>query len=209
MLIKLARNLTGGGKSPQPIDNAREYSLPRLDEQGASKRRIGLYLARWLGWATGGVALATCSLSPSFAANCTAYPTGSQACICSEANLTHHKVGNWNVLPQPANGSLDTTTFSISASICATASDTTCGITPRNHGPLTNNTTLYVKNETGTDFFKCSVVFGTFLQSEAHIPSPPPSPAPFAPTALLFALFASLGSFFAYRANRNKSQKGI
>jgi len=43
--------LIGGGKSPQPIDNAREYSLPRLDEQGAFKRRIGLYLARWIGWA--------------------------------------------------------------------------------------------------------------------------------------------------------------
>jgi len=46
------------GESPQPIDNAKKYSLSRHDtkiakrnEIGASKRRVGLVLARWFGWA--------------------------------------------------------------------------------------------------------------------------------------------------------------
>ena len=195
MLIKLARNLTGG-KSPQPIDNAREYSLPRLYEQGASKRRIGLYLARWLGWAA-------CACVPlSHATLCPTPPTidnaspGSSYLVCEYSTAYLQRT--------TSNGTLLYSTKLLS---CQSASDTVCA------PPSDNNSqgTHYFKNTHGGSNDYISAYWTPnvgYSNPQNYTPTPTPTPVPFAPTALLFALFASLGSFFAYRLNRNKSQKG-
>ncbi len=200
MLIKLARNLTGG-KSPQPIDNAREYSLPRLDEQGASKRRIGLYLARWLGWAA-------CACVPlSHAAVCTNPPTvgltpytpASYGCNCFHPGQSDGVY----LLRHLSTGTVGEQS---STRQCISAADTECA------SPSSNNSegTHYYKNNTETNsYFSCDWTPSVgYSNPQNYTSTTPPTPAPFAPTALLFALFASLGSFFAYRVNRNKSQKG-
>jgi len=57
MLTRFGTKFEWGGESPQPIDNANKYSLSRHDtkiakrnEIGASKRRVELSFACWLGW---------------------------------------------------------------------------------------------------------------------------------------------------------------
>ena len=203
MLIKLARNLTGGGKSPQPIDNAREYSLPRLGEQGASKRRIGLYLARWLGWAT-------ISLAPGLSAYTCATPpfnefnNGVAICRCDSTFSVRATLSNAYGFHTPGEPSTN------NIHLCTNASFTQCATLPNPH--TTTSGTYYFKNTTETSsYFSCDYDTATqlFSNPQNHNITPAlPTPVPFAPTALLFALFASLGSFFAYRVNRNKSQKG-
>ena len=204
MLIKLARNLTGGGKSPQPIDNAMEYSLPRLDEQGASKRRIGLYLARWLGWAA-------CACVPlahgtpcanNYTDNTTI--TGSAWCGCNNDVKFARRFS-----PTSDSGNLDLSNTTPSILQCASFPPDPICDTP---SPYNTTGTHYYKNSSETDsYFSCDWTPSVgYSNPQNYTPTPPPAPtpAPFAPTALLFALFASIGTFFAYRLNRNKSQKG-
>jgi len=167
----------------------RDKKIARLNEQGASKRRIGLYLARWLGWAA-------CACVPLSHANDCSFPTDAHpyTCPCTSTIYAYrHLNGNINLV--------------YSVLQCASASDTVCATPSDNNTPGTHFYTT--TSTTHANFYSCDwTPSDGYSHAQTYTPTSPPAPAPFAPTALLFALFASLGSFFAYRANRNKSQKG-
>ena len=120
--------------------------IARLYEQGASKRRVGLYLARWLGWAA-------CACVPlSHALTCTDPPNvittpPYSICRCGfdmSAGITV-EINRWK-----ADGSL--LGAGTGTKQCTGVTDTVCG-------PLVTSTVEkreYYKNTTGTDsYFSC------------------------------------------------------
>jgi len=149
----------------------RDTKIATLFEQGASKRRIGLYLARWLGWAT--ITGATwCGATP--CANVSGGTIGQTTdCECFPASsptraqcysYSYNLLDGGRVESQPQNPN---TTH------CASPADTSCtAIAPIT---LNDNQTIYLKNTSeSADFFKCTFSIGTgFISAASHNPSPP------------------------------------
>ena len=144
----------------------RDTKIATLFEQGASKRRIGLYLARWLGWATlagahaaGATPCASFSVPMSIVATCDCHSVGGSTVAVSPGYVD--LTGVYSSVP-PSN-----------ATRCASPADTLC--TASHNNTLLNNQTIYLKNTTETaDFFKCTFLLGCcFTNMASYTPSPP------------------------------------
>jgi len=183
-----------GGKSHQSIDNAKKYSLHRYDkkiaplyEQDTSKRRIGLSLARWIGWAciaiNGAVAAIPCTQPP--ISDNTRPEVG--VCECNDPDLIY-------LIRTVTKGEID---LALAVAQCADEYDTTCAT------PSTNNTvgTHYYKNTTElSDYFSCDWTPETgYSNPQNYTPSLPPPEFPaggaaatISPVLVYVALFGLL-----------------
>ena len=163
----------------------RDNKIAQFHSLCASKRRIGLYLARWLGWA--------CIVAPPAAISgiCNVLLTTPPACLCS---------GTVIVSRITATGAVDAVMDSLQ---CDNAqSSATC------NAPTTDNTTgtHYYKNTTEpSSYFKCDWVAGvgyTAGTASTYTPTSPPAPTviapspvrvPFAPIPVMGTLLLLLG----------------
>ena len=134
----------------------RDNKIATLFEQGASKRRIGLYLARWLGWAT----LAA-------AAHCPAMP-GSSQCGSSVSSTAPWALISINT----ADGALVSNEGSPGPiTRCTTNTDTACTLPVP--ATFSDGTTFYFKNPAVPPvFFQCQ-----YLSSVPGFSLPPQPPA--------------------------------
>jgi len=193
-LPKVGIKFDMGSKSPQLVDKEEKYPLPngnkgfaicptgltvsdaalsrrdkkiaQLYEQGASKRRIGVYLARWLGWA--------CLLGAqtAHATPCTSPPTSAigpdfSQCVCNLSNANPTIRYNTNTLFG---------TFPTDAGFCADTTDSTCTASPP---PMFSTQTYFFKNNTETaDYFSCFYTSnGGFSSPQNYTPTTPAAPA--------------------------------
>jgi len=188
---KVGMKFNTGSKSPQLVDKEEKYPLPK------SKKRIGLYLARWLGWA--------CIVAPSTAVSgiCNVLITTPPACICSASVVVSRTT---------TDGSSPVVMDSLQ---CDNAqSSATC------NAPTTDNTTgtHYYQNTTElSSYYKCDWVAGVGYTTGTASTYTPTSPAPlppitnstiyrvpFAPPYLLLLSLLGVGLTFVWR-NKNKS----
>ncbi len=209
MLSKIGMKFDGGGRSPQPIDNAKKCSLLRLNEQSASKRRIGLYLARWLGWAA--IAFShSLSSTPCWDIGLN---TSTAICFCSVAPSVN--------VSRTLTGDIDTP--SVNVTQCDSELTTATCSTPYN--TTATGPHYYVNtSETPNIYFKCNRVAATggteYQPSELYTPiSPPPISVqntstvptpflvPFAPLTAFFIIILGLGAITSLWRNLHKSHK--
>jgi len=145
----------------------RDTLIATLYEQGASKRRIRLYLARWLGWAslTAAAAGSANNCVPPFI-----QPMTGTKVMCSCYFQVIGGVGD------PANTSAALELLSVG--LCASTTDTTCSSPPSGTN-LANAQTLFFKNLTESqEFFSCKWdPTGGFTDPNAYTPAAPAAPA--------------------------------
>ncbi|EDN72709.1 hypothetical protein BGS_0664 [Beggiatoa sp. SS] len=143
----------------------RDQKLAQLYSPRASNRRIGLYLARWIGWAS--IAIA----SVATASNCTS-PT---VFVLSDTTLCRCSAGAY-VQRYNTSGAVKA---SEGSKECNGNTDTTCNTL------TTNNTTgtHYYKNTTeDSSYYKCDWVADTgYDRSSASVYTHTPAPAPTTP----------------------------
>ncbi|HIE00458.1 MAG TPA: hypothetical protein EYP59_09240 [Thiotrichaceae bacterium] len=213
MLTRFGTKFDGGGKSHQPIDNAKKYSLHwhdiiivRLSDQSASQKRIGLSFACWLGWAI------FCFANVSaFAIVCTPetrFISDKYACACV--------LGNTGIQRYVSDGRVGPLA---NVQKCSSAFTTAVCIDPTG---VTDNTagTHFYKNltESPPTFYSCDWTPGTgYSNAQNYTPSAPPAPAaqtapppilvPFSPLTAFFTLLLGLGAITSFWRNRNKSKK--
>jgi len=186
----------------------------RLNEQGASKKRIERYWRRWLIW--GLVGSVTICPSTSFGIACNRYGTiDTNECLCvSGSPPNNSSFGSWNV----ASGTAEIMDSQINTNLCASPSDYTC--TNPASGATTDFPTfptsgvIYLTNTTETppERFKCTFTMNSGFVTTAA-PAPPPTPpasntasiyrVPFAPPILMLLSLLGVGLTFVWR-NKNK-----
>lgn len=121
---------------------------------GASKQRTGRHWIQWLGWAGVIVPIqafsAQCDISVNTYATNTAH--NQKYCLCTTTDTTPITV--WFGAFNATTSNLDSTDNS-GISICSSNSDTTC--TAPQPASLTNNQTVYIRNNTATpaEYLSC------------------------------------------------------
>ncbi len=178
----------------------RDNKIAQLYERGASKRRIGLYLARWLGWA--------CIVAPlaAHALMCEHLVVGGGlTLICYDLKIYVRRTSDGNI--SVSKGSLQCTSPDYNATCKKPTTDNTSG-------------THYYKNTTEpSSYFKCDWVAGkgyTKGTAATYTPTSPPAPAPthsapppilvpFSPNGVMGTLLLLLGIVAAGLRKRWKS----
>jgi len=188
----------------------RDTKIATLFEQGASKRRIGLYLARWLGWASITAAAAWHGLA--FAA-CPAVSPNSDWCACSPPSLACRNGPTADsavaILGTPPNWSWNSWgAFCMNnTSIWATGATAWEPVPTSGSRHLTTSSNLTFRNNITGDLYSCKFDTASGFSAPNGAPTDPSAPTPAAaptpsPTASSITTktvpFAGAWAFFWY-----------
>ena len=133
--------------------------------------------------------------SVAYSSNCTQYTI--QLIVddvffdCRDAGDTAQSTtATWNV----ADGNYEDTALEGNVGYCNSATDTTCLLANRS-AHLNDGEWLYVKNTSGTDYYKAQFIDGTgFQNAQAHNPAPTATAVPLSPLSKLLLALLFMGA---------------
>ena len=145
----------------------RDEKITRLNERGASKRRVGLYLARWLGWAS----ITFCATATASLCTTPQIVQAGRSCVCNSGNVGVQKTIGADTFSWVSSGG------GFVLKKCANGTTTTCNISIASGDSIPAGT-LFLKNADPADpapYFSCFYTLGSgFTSPQSYNPNPPP-----------------------------------